>query len=175
MIEALSALGDVLPALAGAAIGYLFGTMRDWSKTKAERRARHQDQILEAATGVLTSVSKLQQSALSFAKSRSRATLEKYPPGASLPDMATDELFTRFNGRDQMRAEIMPHRLRLRILAPNLDELAQNLIDSARFPVLVQSGFMADVARKEFHAANDAFDDAVRAYLKVPNGGRQGR
>lgn len=79
MIEALSALAPiaqasldteaandwaplltgVVPGIVGAAIGYLFGTMRDWNRNKADRRAKHQDEVLAAATEILASVSKL--------------------------------------------------------------------------------------------------------------------
>lgn len=163
MIEALSA---ALPVAFGAAIGYVFGTMRDWSKSKAERSARYQDQVLEAASGLLSSTHTI----VSAATELGLATTdhEWHPEGTSEAEAEDHKIFLAMTRLSEALEGAKPHTLRISILAPHLATLADKVVETASYSE-IGTGSDTSIELLENHAkATEDFTDAVRAYLKVP-------
>lgn len=174
-------LGSVLPLLAAAIIGYVLGILRDASKANADREARHQDQVLEAATGLLSTTMKMQKAAAKVADEREAVQhLEiDFPLGsvdreATLAEAKTNLVATVNDLLDAIELA-NPHVLRINILAPSLGELANNVVVSASNPEAADGTDNARGLQADFMEANQAFTDAVRAYLKVSSRRRHSR
>ena len=156
-------LSGAIPAVAGAAIGYLFGTMRDWSKTKAERTAKYRDQVLDATSQLLNIAAKI-DAASSVAL---RAGLEsRRRPKSRESKARSNEAWAEYQ---TVYDSAIPHELRISVLAPDLAPLVREVLETAG-GTEPGAGLRANLeSRKEHSDAKRALKDAVRDYLKIPN------
>ncbi|MFL4475552.1 hypothetical protein ACIPVK_16265 [Paeniglutamicibacter sp. MACA_103] len=189
-------LGGVLP-LATGVIGYLVGFLRDANRAKADREARHQEQVLEAAIELLGSTAQLQKSAaIVFAKMEatnqfnpefgdwSEEQKEKLlAANAAFYDVVHQEerksadraLYVAMDGLMSTRELTKPHALRISILAPSMESLANEMVNAASHPGASEETDTAKNLQAEYAVAREAFANAVRSYLKVPTRGRSFR
>lgn len=168
-----SLLGGVLPVLAGAVIGYVLGILRDANKAKADREARHQDQVLEAAAELLATTEQVQKAAAHlFFKDAAASRAEKKYPDKSLDltdqrEKTTHEFMVATVALVDATALTKPHRLRISILAPNMEALADAAVQTASHPGVAGGTKAAKDLQAEYTQATQQFTSAIRAYLKV--------
>lgn len=166
-------LGGVLPVLAGAIIGYVLGILRDASKAKADREARHQEEVLNAATGLLETAGRAKEVAALLAdKGRAHAQADEQYPG-STPRMRAE----RDKAKEDFHAErdrfheaveaIQPHALRITILAPSMAILADEIVETASDLRHNSPGERSAHIRASYEESRQEFTAMVRAYLKV--------
>ncbi|WP_404289209.1 hypothetical protein [Glutamicibacter arilaitensis] len=165
---------NVLPVFAGAVIGYFFGLLRDANRTKAERMARHQDQVLEAATELLGAATKLQYAAGSvlFKGNAADKASEEFPDGSldllDKRENTTRDFLRAFRAFTEAEDLTKPYVLRISILAPHLEEFAKNVITSAAHPEAAAGTENAREIQSIYAEATEDFIAAVRTYLSVP-------
>ena len=168
-----SLLGGVLPVLAGAVIGYVLGILRDASKAKADREARHQDQVLEAAAGLLATTVQVQKAAANvFFKDAAASRAQMDFPDDSLDlkgqrERTTKEFWAATVALSDATELTKPHALRISILAPSLEDLANKVVQAASQPGAVAGTAKAKELRAEYAQATSELTSKVRTYLKV--------
>lgn len=159
---------SVLPVLIGAAIGYLFGLLRDANKAKAERKAGHHDEVLNASVELLTLAQEANDGAQIWPghKRQMRQLWE-----SAKTDPHAKKAFDESEGWLKWGAErisesmtvAQPHRLKIQILAPSLYEDAHRLLTVATETEPTDE----DAHRKEYQEAVDTFTAQVRRFLRV--------
>ncbi|WP_413543164.1 hypothetical protein [Citricoccus nitrophenolicus] len=165
MIELLAI---VLPLLLAGVVGYVFGFLRDANKANVERRAKHHDQVLEASARVLDASADLGDAHqdLRFALWRL-----KVPAGLDSParrEELEQEKQDAYKAVHDARTAAQPQLMTLTILAPELDEKANEMIYAAR--IQGDSANDASRAAAAHMAATDAFRATVREHLKITKG-----
>lgn len=166
---------EVLIALLAAAIGYGFGLLRDANRARTEREARYQDEVLTAASELLLKCQAAEQAAGSH-RSLMPVYADLTAKAKTDPSMRekTDELLdlivnsNRTLGASMTAAQ--PHRLKLAILAPALEEDVQRLMEAATsmHVSLPEEGPSDDEQRQAYNDATEVFTDKVRQFLQVP-------
>lgn len=163
----------VLPVLAGAVIGYVFGFLRDQGQAKIDRQARHRDEVLAASSQILAAATIIRDA--DKAGERILATIVDQPEkiqthGSRLWDQATVE-----NERIQ-EARLGAHLavMKMRVITPELYPLVQAVMAppwrTERLEGPLREGLDGTTYLSERignpEDAMDALADGVTRYLK---------
>lgn len=166
-------LMGVLPVLAGAVIGYVFGFLRDQGQAKIDRQARHRDEVLAASSQILAAATIIRDA--DKAGERILATIVDQPEkiqthGSRLWDQATVE-----NERIQ-EARLGAHLavMKMRVITPELYPLVQAVMAppwrTERLEGPLREGLDGTTYLSERignpEDAMDALADGVTRYLK---------
>lgn len=169
-----TSLGTLASVVVGAAIGYLFGLLRDANKTKAEREARHQDAVLEAASALLVLCNDAAKASAKFQTGAgARGTLpedaDANPELSALGKTAEEEAVDAYRALTAKMREAQPHRLKLRILAPSLTDVVTRLIETANSVVRYgpSTGGPTNLSMADYKTVADEFTSKVQDFLNV--------
>lgn len=170
-----SPLGGLPALVAGGVIGYLLGILRDASKAKSERLAKHHDEVLEAATGLLVTTGQVQRAAaMLFYKNAAANNAERKFPKGSLDlenelKKTGEEFWVAASDLAVATELTKPHALRISILAPSMEALTDKVVEVASNPGIAGGTARARELQAEYAAATREFTSAIRTYLKVPS------
>lgn len=160
-----SLLGGVLPVLAGAVIGYVLGILRDASKAKADREARHQDQILEASAEALGAATSLAKARMGLAQTIWEMTSGRAESSAEYRALLEERRQEAFQKISTYELAAQPHLMKLAILAPKLDSAVSDLMASTGLPGNDPKAWKRN--RDEHVEASIVFVAIVRMFLKL--------
>lgn len=166
-----TSLAAIVPVIVGAIIGYVLSTMRDWTKTKAERAAKYQDQVLEATSELLASAMTITRDAKKAGYAGAKVHRVNESPSATLDDAhaASTEFLEAVQDMYETSETARPHELRISILAPSIAPLASAVIKTAQQVDLSQITDEARSNAAKHTEAVEALTDAVREHLKIPS------
>lgn len=153
------------PILLAAIIGYVLGVLRDASKANAERKARHQDAVLEASAQVLDASATLAKTHQSLAYTVWEMVQDRQRENREYREHLEERRQEAFADLREATAAAQPHLMKLSILAPGLDKMASHMLFAAR-----RSGNDTEAwtEQAEAHAEDTrAFQTAVQEHLRI--------
>lgn len=152
----------VVPVAIGGALGYLFAVRRDSKKAQSERKARYDDEILNASTQLLADARK---NAITLRKARQK--VDEIRTQRKFAEISTErqrELQKSKSELDELNLKlatiysaIQASKLKLNVLAPILDESIEELLASSR----------GEFDPEALRTTTEALVVKVRLHLKV--------
>lgn len=171
MIELLTV---AFPIVLAGVFGYVLGLLRDVNKSKADREARHQDAVLEAASALLALCNVSAKASVKFQTSASSKPdllkdADSVPGFRELAQKAEREAGEALTELDEKMREAQPFRLKLRILAPSLTDVITRLIETANSVVRYgpPTGGPTNLSMDDYKNVADEYTAKVQDFLKV--------
>lgn len=165
----LPALG--IPALVGVYLGSVLGQRRDIAKSKAERLAKHHEEVLTATVAILDVAQRANRGAQIWPGHK--RVMSQYLEATKMDPNAkrhyeASEGYLEWGAKeiDASLKDAQPHWLKLKVLAPSLNDDVGRLLAAAA-DTKPTTEVDEDARRTEYLAATEAFTAHAQQYLGV--------